>query len=338
MYEFPFDKNFINVLKRHPLDCEETVWRTIIQESDSKVFEHFEANGYPRYKVYGYVKTLRNFTPDKLQKLSVVHESLYYPMREILRKSKSRETFEKAVQLSKSPDCEERDLSIILLSGSPGMAFAKEAQEELVRIVKTEKDPLVISSAIYGLKGLSTWCEELSCNDDSYKHLVPLLEHQSPKVRQAIASTITGLDNEWVFESLLVLSKDIDEEVRNWATFSLVLSLEEEENVEDHSIDRAKLERLGRTFSELLNDQFEEVRLEAIKGLAYLKDQRVIQSIRDELSKAEVRPIILEAAKTIADPTLYPILRKVTPDQTWDIEALEEAIERCASMLKKQQS
>ncbi len=52
----------------------------------------------------------------------------------------------------------------------------------------------------------------------------------------------------------------------------------------------------------------EEVRIEAIIGLSYRKDKRVLSVLCDELKKNTVYDDIIEAAGELGDKTLLPVL------------------------------
>ncbi|MFL5734519.1 MAG: hypothetical protein ACJ78Q_15140, partial [Chloroflexia bacterium] len=79
-----------------------------------------------------------------------------------------------------------------------------------------------------------------------------------------------------------------------------------------------------------LDDDFEEVRLEAMYGLAIRKDRRALDLLKEEL---EVRHYysdtsVFEAAAALADPSLLPGLLKLRKAGEED-EFLEEAIKAC---------
>ncbi len=61
-------------------------------------------------------------------------------------------------------------------------------------------------------------------------------------------------------------------------------------------------------FVEMLQDKNEEVRIEAIIGLSYRKDKRVLSVLCDELKKNTVYDDIIEAAGELGDKTLLPVL------------------------------
>jgi len=83
---------------------------------------------------------------------------------------------------------------------------------------------------------------------------------------------------------LVYLSRDEDEDVRDWATFGIgALGQVDSPAIRDALIDR-------------LEDSFEDARLEAIAGLAQLKDERVLPSLLSALDQTKVPDVIVEAA------------------------------------------
>ena len=93
--------------------------------------------------------------------------------------------------------------------------------------------------------------------------IAPLVEHLNPEVRVVVAQVLGELrdDSPATVEALVLLSRDRVEEVRSWATFSLAA----EHLVRVAGVDDALLARLG--------DESEEVRVEAVRGLARLARQ-----------------------------------------------------------------
>ena len=111
---------------------------------------------------------------------------------------------------------------------------------------------------------------------------VPFLEQLSRRpesdLRLAAAYSLpiagTG-EPEKVVPTLIRLSTDLDQDVRNWATFGLGSSTE----VDSPEIRNALAERL--------NDSFDDARGEALVGLAIRGDERVVDAFFRELSSVE---------------------------------------------------
>lgn len=97
--------------------------------------------------------------------------------------------------------------------------------------------------------------------------------------------------------ALIELSADADEDVRNWATFGL------------GSMDSVDTPLLREALVRRLNDTNAEIRGEALVGLAQRKDPRVVEPLRRELAVEDVGLLAVEAAESLGDPSLLPLLQ-----------------------------
>jgi HEAT repeat protein len=114
---------------------------------------------------------------------------------------------------------------------------------------------------------------------------IRIIHHSDAEVRFAIAFALGKFtDNATAVDVLVDLTRDEDEDVRDWATFGIgALGKSDSPAVRDALILR-------------LDDSFEDVRQEAIVGLARLKDERVLPALELALEQPEVPEIIIEAA------------------------------------------
>jgi HEAT repeat protein len=160
--------------------------------------------------------------------------------------------------------------------------FPEQSFMAITQLLQSETEAIPLSSAIAALGHL----------DDP--RAVPLIvghfQNPAQDVRFAVACSLGSFPNHpLAVQTLLTLTQDPDEDVRNWAVFGLgVLG----------DVDSAEIR--DALFSRLI-DPNEEVREEAIVGLAKRKDQRVIPALRDALTTHEsgdsdVRMRISEAA------------------------------------------
>jgi HEAT repeat protein len=119
--------------------------------------------------------------------------------------------------------------------------------------------------------------------------------------------------------TLIELSRDQDELVRDWATFGLGSQIE----TDTAPIREALFARLS--------DADEIVRGEALVGLARRRDERAIEPLIQELQRYPAEKIgdfAIEAAEEMADARLLPILTRLK--QSSGSEKFDEAI-RCCS-------
>jgi HEAT repeat protein len=139
-------------------------------------------------------------------------------------------------------------------------------------------------------------------------------------VRYAVAYGLEGFEDELAIRTLIVLSRDSDTDVRDWATFALGSQID----LDTPEIRAALLARIV--------DEDEMTRGEALVGLARRKDHRVIKPLIKELERhadAEYGEYAVDAAKELADARLLPILRKLKQSATTDVSELDEAIRSC---------
>ena len=121
---------------------------------------------------------------------------------------------------------------------------------------------------------------------------VPLLvrysTHPDSEIRFAVACAGGSFaDQPPMIPVLLGLMHDTDEEVRDWATFSL------------GSLSTVNTPEIRDAFAERLSDAFPDVVDEAMAGLAQRRDQRAVPLILERLRQADVDDLTLESAGAI---------------------------------------
>lgn len=116
-------------------------------------------------------------------------------------------------------------------------------------------------------------------HDDAAAMLAPLAAHASVKVRLATMHGLTP--NAYTAVSVLVLlSRDENADVRNWATFALGQQLGAQDDPR-----RVDTRELRDALAARLDDESDEVRAEAAFGLALRGDARAVPAVaraRDE--------------------------------------------------------
>jgi HEAT repeats len=152
--------------------------------------------------------------------------------------------------------------------------------------------------------------------------------HPDPTVRLAVAQAAEGVAGEppdpAVVAAVIELTRDADDGVRNWSTFSLALLFE----VDDPAVREALLARIG--------DADEATSAEALGGLAARADPRAADGILDRLrgpfSEQYVADVLVDAAEQLADPRFIPALAMLREQESDPdaYERLSEAIASCA--------
>jgi hypothetical protein len=151
--------------------------------------------------------------------------------------------------------------------------------------------------------------------------MAALRHHPAPEVRFAVAAALPSVmsdgDGEDGVAALVELTSDRESDVRDWATFGLGSQLE----ADSPAVREALVRRL--------EDPDDDVRLEALVGLARRADGRAREPLLAELRQHPVHPLAVEAAEYLGDPAALPLLvalRTVSDDGP---DRLERAIRCC---------
>jgi len=200
-----------------------------------------------------------------------------------LRLLGSREVFTRAADwcISDDPLKRARGANVLALIGrtvdNPNNNFPDESFSIVSTLVRLEKDPLPLGAAVHALGHIG--------NPFAIPLLIAHQLHQNVDVRFAVACALGNFANDsQAADSLLVLMQDVDEDVRDWATFGLgVLGDLDSQEIRDALWQR-------------ITDPHRDVREESLVGLAKRKDQRALQALIGELNQPEVSNAVLEAA------------------------------------------
>lgn len=205
-----------------------------------------------------------------------------------LQRLGTREVFDRAVEWCESKDTLRRARGIDVLAQlgktveHPANSFPDESYAIVSRLAQQENDPWPLISAISALGHLD--------NSLAIPLIVRFATHINGDVRFQVACALGSFPNDISsVKTLLLLTKDTEENVRDWATFGLgVLGDVDSEEIRD-----ALIVRLG--------DSNEDVREEAMVGLSKRKDQRVLPSLMEALEKPPATDRVVESAYLMLD-------------------------------------
>jgi HEAT repeat protein len=160
-------------------------------------------------------------------------------------------------------------------------------------------------------------------------HLLKFATHQDQRIRFEVAIALGRYSETDSIDALLRLATDQSDDVRNWATFGIG-SMQDADNPKIRDLLWANLQ-----------DKDEDVRSEALVGLAYRKDERIIPVLL-ELLDTNCRVFELDAAEIIASPLLLARLTAIKDSvSTLEIPAnsywyghVLDAIEACGAKLQ----
>jgi HEAT repeat protein len=224
----------------------------------------------------------------------------------------SKEVLIRGGQLCRSFCAVERRIGAAILGqlGVMERTFPKECVAVLLEMLRSEKNPEVLGSVLFALGHHR--------DPGIIRPVSRFRHHPDCSVRYAAAHALTRYDDPLALNSLVELTRDEDDLVRDWATFGLARQVE------------ADTPLLRDALVERLTDPDDDTRAEALIGLALRGDRRLIPALQNELQSENVDSLAVESAAEIADAELYPAL--VALQNRWDVnpELLQEAIANCA--------
>ncbi len=140
-------------------------------------------------------------------------------------------------------------------------------------------------------------------------------------VRLAVAANLPflcdGEPSAAIADTLIALSRDSDDAVRNWATFGLGAQTD---------LDTAEVRA---ALAARLDDHHRDTRDEALVGLACRNDPRAVPIVRRELECGDVGRLAVHAAELLGDPSLSRPLAGLA--SWWDVDPglLDRAMRQC---------
>jgi HEAT repeat protein len=226
----------------------------------------------------------------------------------------TREVFEAASALCASPDARERGIGVWILGqiGVSTPTFVEESVDLLLRMLETERDTEILENIAVALGHRR--------DPRAIGPLVALRHHRDAYVRYGVVVGLMSFDDSRVIDTLIGLSGDLDVRVRDWATFGLG-------SIQDVDTPAVRAALFAR-----VDDDDEQVRGEAMVGLARRRDPRVTDWIRRELAGDSPGELAIRAAAEFPHESFVPHLSallelrnaKATPDAD-----IFEAIARC---------
>jgi len=155
--------------------------------------------------------------------------------------------------------------------------FPDESFSVVSALAQREKEPLPILSAVHALGHIG--------NPLAVPLIVEHRLHPSADVRLAVASALGDFANDpRAIDTLVSLMQDVDEDVRDWATFSLGV----QGDLDSEEIRNALWQRVS--------DPNPDVREEAMVGLGKRKDRRALPALIAEFNEPGFSDRMREAA------------------------------------------
>ncbi|WP_375758444.1 HEAT repeat domain-containing protein [Corallococcus exercitus] len=203
------------------------------------------------------------------------------------------DVFQRAAAWLQSPSPKERGRGANVLSQLDfrhrGPELVARFTDALLPALAKEQDAAVLEAMAAALGHLG--------DPRAVPALLPLKDHPDAHVRFGVVMGLSRHRDAQALQTLLQLSRDADEVVREWATFTLGSQARE---VDTPELREALVERLSETHP--------KIRGEALLGLALRKDARVLEPLRRVLEGPGVTTLDVEAAQALEDVSLLPLL------------------------------
>ncbi len=205
-----------------------------------------------------------------------------------LRHLGTREVFERAAEWCEASDplLRARGADVLAQLGktadNPRNNFPEESYSVITSLLEREAESRPLASAIAALGHLD--------NPFAVPLIANFSSHPSREVRFDVAFAMGCFPNDPLSVStLLQLTQDTDAEVRDWAFFGLGVQGDTESGEIRDALVRC------------LNDPDEDVREEAMVGLAKRKERRVLSALLSALEQPAMTVRVIEAAYLMLD-------------------------------------
>jgi HEAT repeat protein len=202
-----------------------------------------------------------------------------------LREIGSREVFEIAAGWcgSENPLKRARGADVLAQLGRsidhPSNNFPDESFSAVSGLVQGEKDQLPLLAAVHALGHIG--------DSRGIPLIIEHRQHPSAEVRFAVACALGSFANDArSVDALIALMQDLDEDVRDWATFGLGV------------LGDADSPEIREALCQRMTDPNEDVRAESLAGLGKRKELRALPALIAELNQPEVSDPLKEAAES----------------------------------------
>lgn len=246
-------------------------------------------------KEYGLYNQCKKLNDDELFRLLDDHNSLKrISSARVLQLRGGQDAVRLAIEFCSDKNYIRRDIGAFILGQ---IKICKKCEDNVFNILNNmalnDKSACVRATAI---ESTAQRCKKNSIYSPKIVEQSQITAFdKSTNVRRATAFAISVINDKATIPLLINLLKDPNGDVRNWAAFAININKYDNSDIRD-------------CFVEMLQDKNEEVRIEAIIGLSYRKDKRVLSVLCDELKKNTVYDDIIEAAGELGDKTLLPVL------------------------------
>ncbi len=271
-----------------------------------------------------------DWTDEKLffRLLNNKSDRTYWENISALRKRPTHEVFDKCIELTFSKDPKAREIGIDTLAqlGTPLRPFYSDTIKRFFELLETENDPEILKSLLIAISHNN---EQL--NQAQINKLCEFANTDNDGIKEGLVFSLLRIKNPFAIDTLIKLSSDRLDYVRDWATFGIGSMIEKNNR------------KIRAALWARVNDKHEDTKYEAIVGLAIRKDARVKGIIKRELLSRIYSTSLFEAIIDFGDKDFLPLLRQhfkednaskdINPE--W-LKELKECISELGRKLKHQ--
>lgn len=243
-----------------------------------------------------------------------------------LRKQYTGKVYVICQQLIASEQESDRKMGYDIIAQIGDLSFrqSKHIQQMYLDKLKIERNHALEEALLYGLSHNNN-----NLPLDAIDQLQHYQSNNDAILRLGLVHCLSGIDSPKAIMILLTLMQDENDEVRNWSTFGIGSQLDT-----DNQAIRAALWKN-------VTDKYQDVRYEAILGLAKRQVMEVVSVIETELQQGNIGTLLFEAIVELQLSNFIPQLKRLLEiskqekeaDETW-IKTLTTTIEELDFTLK----
>lgn len=240
-----------------------------------------------------------------------------------LRKVVTPEMISKCFSLIDSDDLKFQEIGIDVLSqlGEDRKSFTPKLLDKIFGFFETSTDEKLISKSLFAIGHNNKYIR-----NKHFSVLEKFKSSNSTDIRYALTFSLLGIKRNGAIKILIELANDKSLRIRDWATFGLGTQIE---------TDTKEIRDILYKNSLSKNDQ---IRQEAIKGLANRNDERVEELILSELHKENFGTLFFDTLLNIKNseqylPMIIHIYEKYKKDQTINFDWLND-LKDCIKILQ----
>ena len=230
--------------------------------------------------------------------------------------------FKKCQDLVISDIPRERMIGIDILAqlGTSPRPFYDKTIKIYFDILEKEEDIKVLTSLLYAIGHNND-----NLNYEQIKKLTAFKTNKDGSIRLGLVSSLLGLETDLAIDTLIELSNDKLSSIRNWATFGIGSQI-----VTDS-------DKIRKALWSRINDKDQDIKYEAIVGLAHRNEIKVKDVIKYELKNGEFGTLLFEAIELLNCIEFIPLLKnnlistksdsKVNPCWLKELETLINKLE-----------